>query len=70
MPQEGVVAEVLSALDSMEQDVTEWEAGFLDSVMKQSYPVTAKQRTVLVKMAEQYLDPCLAAELRGQERLF
>lgn len=64
------VREVLSALDTMEREVTEWEANFLESLWHQTFPLTAKQQVVLVKMAEEYLDPLLAAALRGQQRLF
>lgn len=70
MAHNATVQEVLTALDTMNQDVTDWEAKFLESVIKQRYPLTPKQMTVLVKMAEAYCDPLLAAELRGQQRLF
>jgi hypothetical protein len=70
MPQEPVIQEVLTALDTMDRAVTDWESTFLESVMRQTSPVTAKQRSVLVRMAERYLDAGLAAELRGQQRLF
>jgi hypothetical protein len=63
------VKEVLRALDTMDEEVTAWEAGFLESLMRQHFPPTPKQAAVLVKMAEQYCDPLLAAELRGQMRL-
>jgi hypothetical protein len=64
------IEEALKALDTMEQEVTTWEAGFLETLLKQQRPLSPKQLAVLVRMAEQYLDPCLAAELRGQQRLF
>lgn len=70
MQHDPLIQEVLTALDTMEQEVTDWEAKYLQSLLTQSYPLTTKQRSVLVRMAEQYLDPCLAAELRGQQRLF
>lgn len=70
MVHDHAVLEVLTALDQMDREVSDWESKFLDSLMKQSYPLTAKQRAVLVKMAEEYCDPLLAAELRGQQRLF
>jgi hypothetical protein len=70
MQHDPLIQEVLTTLDTMETEVTDWEARFLASVMEQGFPVTRKQREVLVKMAEDYLDPCLAAELRGQQRLF
>lgn len=70
MAHDVLITEVLTALDTMEHEVTDWEATFLASVMTQTYPMTPKQHAILVKMAEQYLDPCLAAELRGQQRLF
>jgi hypothetical protein len=64
------VQEVLTTLDTMEREVTDWECKFLESLMRQTYPLTSKQQAVLVKMAEEYCDPLLAAELRGQLRLF
>jgi hypothetical protein len=67
---DATMCEVLAALDQMDQEVTDWEAGFLETLLKQSRPLSSKQLAVLVKMAERYLDPCLAAELRGQQRLF
>lgn len=70
MAHDPVVQEVLTALDQMEREVTDWEAKFLESVMRQTYALTPKQRAVLVKLAEEYCDPLLAAELRGQQRLF
>jgi hypothetical protein len=70
MSHDPLIQEVLTALDTMPQSVTEWEANFLESLLTQSYPVTTKQRVVLVRMGDHYLDPCLAAELRGQQRLF
>lgn len=70
MTHDPVVQEVLTALDQIEREVTNWEAKFLDSLMRQTFPLTPKQRTVLVKLAEEYCDALLAAELRGQQRLF
>jgi len=70
MQQDATVQEVLAALDTMDREVTAWEANFLESVRGQTFPLTAKQRAVLVKLAEEYCDPLLAAELRGQQRLF
>ena len=67
---DATVQEVLTALDTMAQEVTEWEAGFLDNLLRQTYPLTSKQLGVLVRMAEHYCDPLLATELRGQQRLF
>jgi hypothetical protein len=64
--QDPLLQEVLTALDQMDQEVTEWEARFLESLLSQTSPCTGKQRAVLVRMAEEYLDPLLAAELRGR----
>ena len=69
MAQDPLVQEVLTALDTG-PEVTDWEATFLNSVMQQTYPLTPKQLAVVVRMAERYLDAGLAAELRGQQRLF
>jgi hypothetical protein len=70
MPHDATVQEVLTALDTTERELTDWECDFLESVIRQPYPLTVKQHAVLVKMAEEYCDPLLAAELRGQQRLF
>jgi hypothetical protein len=70
MPHDPLVQEILTALDTGAHDVTRWEADFLDSLLRQTYPLTPKQRHVLARMAERYLDPALAAELLGQQRLF
>jgi hypothetical protein len=70
MAHDATVLEVLTALDTMAAEVTDWESSFLESLLTQTYPLTAKQRAVLVRMAERYCDPLLAAELRGQQRLF
>ena len=69
-PDPHLIREVLTALDTMEREVTAWEAGFLESLMQQRTGLSPKQLAVLVQMAEEYLDPLLAAELRGQQRLF
>jgi hypothetical protein len=68
--QDPLIQEVLMALDQMETEVTTWEAGFIESLLSQTFPCTAKQRTVLIRMADRYLDPLLVAELYGQQRLF
>lgn len=67
-----LMQEVLTRLDRMERPVTDWEAEFLDSLLKrrEKRPLSPKQHAVLVRMVEQYLDATLAAELRGQQRLF
>jgi hypothetical protein len=63
------VKDVLRALDEGDFEVTDWEAHFLESVKSQRFPLSAKQLHVLETMADRYLDPLLAAELRGQQRL-
>ena len=68
--EDAIVQEVLAALDTMDEEVTQWESSFLESLLHQRFPLTAKQHAVLVRMAEAYLDPLLAGELRGQQRLF
>ena len=70
MTHDATVQEVLTALAMTERRLTNWEKGFLEHVMTQTYPLQPKQRAVLIKLAEEYLeDPLLAAELRGQLRL-
>ena len=68
---EPCIAEALHRLDTMDdKDVTDWEAGFLDTVMRGT-SWSPKQRAVLAKMCEKYLeDPLLAGEICGQQRLF
>lgn len=50
--------EMARALDGMEQDVTSWEADFLDSVLRQlqirGVPLTTKQADILEEMYERY----------------
>lgn len=47
---------LLRQLDADEDvTVTEWEADFLDSVFKQTYPLTAKQIVIADRMIDQYL---------------
>ena len=42
-------------LDNMDKDVTSWEAGLLDTVLKQGNWVSDKQARILLKMEEKYL---------------
>jgi hypothetical protein len=71
MPYDAMVLDVLKQLDEGDFDVSTWEAGFLDSLLRQTYPLKRKQREVLAQMCERYLPASgLAAELRGQQRLF
>jgi hypothetical protein len=70
MAHDPLVQRILTALDTHERAVTDWEASFLESLLRQTFPLTGKQRQVLARMAEQYLTPALAAELLGQQRLF
>ena len=53
--------EMVKELDGMERDVTEWEASFLDSVLKQlekKVPLSQKQIDVVRRMSEQYDIEC------------
>jgi hypothetical protein len=67
------LAEALQRLDAMERPVTDWEAAFLESGLRRlqaGQPFTAKQRLVVARMTEAYLeDAALAAEVCGQQRL-
>lgn len=50
--------EMAQALDSMERDVTSWEAGLLDSVLKRlraGHPLSPKQTASLEGMYQKYL---------------
>lgn len=49
--------ETAEALDGMEEDVTEWEAGFLDSILKQlraGRALSQKQIDTLCRMSDKY----------------
>jgi hypothetical protein len=53
--------ELLKELDEMENDVTEWESSFLDSVLKQlekKIPLSQKQIEIVRRMSEQYDVEC------------
>jgi hypothetical protein len=66
-----LVNEALTLLNRMPREVSDWKAAFLNNLLQQSYPLRPKQRAVLVRMLEQYIpESPLAAELRGQARLF
>jgi len=64
------VREVLTALATMPQAPTDWEAGFVQSLLRGRGVLSPTQLAVLQRMADRYVDPGLAAELRGQQRLF
>jgi hypothetical protein len=69
-----VLEEILHRLDTCEAEVTDFEAGVLDTCLRwqrQGRRITPKQRAIVVQMAEKYLPDgaTLAAELLGQERL-
>ena len=54
--------EVVLALDGLDEDVTSWEAGFLDSAIKrlrdQKLPLTPPMLAVLKSMCEKYGVDC------------
>ena len=55
----------------MDEEVTQWESSFLESLLHQRFPLTAKQHAVLVRVAKVCcLTHCWREELRGQQRLF
>jgi len=64
------VQKVIQTLDGLPTEVTDFEAGVLQTVLSQGYPPTPRQLGVLVAMAEHYLGEDMAAELRGQARRF
>jgi hypothetical protein len=70
MTENATIQEVLTALETQPRTLTPWEAGFLANVKRQTFPLRPLQFAKLVELAEEYLDPLLAAELRGQQRLF
>jgi hypothetical protein len=64
------IEEALKRLDTLERELTTYECDFLDSVMRGA-SWTDNQRRVLAHMCENWLgDVALAAEIRGQQRLF
>lgn len=66
---EPCIAEALQRLDTMKQEVTNFEADFLNDGMR-GVVWTEGRRRVLAKMCEDWLgDLTLAAEIRGQQRL-
>lgn len=69
MTRRPIEQEAIDTIDAMERAVTDWEANFLESIKRHSYPLSPKQLRSLVQMAEKYLSTTIAAELRGQQRL-
>lgn len=70
--QDLALLEALQRLDSMSRAVSEWEATFLDSMLRQvkaGRPVSQKQRAVVQRMCAEYLSAEAAAEVAGQQRL-
>jgi hypothetical protein len=68
---EPCIAEALQRIDTMQHDVTRWEANWLDSVMRGAFWTDGQRRT-LAQLCERYLaddGTRLAAEIRGQQRL-
>lgn len=57
-------------LDAGTFEVTDWEAGFLHTLLRWRGALTPKQLAILTQMTERYLGLEAAAELRGQLRLF
>jgi hypothetical protein len=70
MTENATIQEVLTALDTQPRTLSTWEATFLESLKRQTFPLSPRQFAKLVELAEEYCDPLLAAELRGQQRLF
>jgi hypothetical protein len=66
MPHDTLVHDALRQLDEMDRAVTGWEADFLNAVLQQGYPLTLRQRAVVVQMADKYLPAAMAHELRQQ----
>ena len=72
MGEETLLQDILRRLDTMAQEPTDFEAGVLETCLRQRTWASAKQRRIVRRMAERYLPDsvALAAELAGQERLF
>ena len=63
--------DVIEALDQGPYDVSNWEAEFLETLIRYGKEprISQKQRAVLVRMAQQYLPDWMVAEWMGQERI-
>ena len=61
--------ELLQALDRCAQEVSRWEAGFLDSMLRrgEGYWPRPGQRGVMREMAERYLDPQVWGEWKRSQ---
>ena len=59
----------VQALEALEREMTDWEAGFLDTCRRWRGTYTAKQQAVIVRLCERYARFDLAAECLGQTRL-
>ena len=62
--------DLVKKIDRSDKTVTDWEAGFLESLLRSRKPPTPRQLAVLTRLVEKYLGAELAAELHGQQRLF
>jgi len=64
--------DLLQELDNVAIPLTDWEIDFLESTLRhgERWRATPKQRVVLHRMADKYLDPALVAEWLSQQRLF
>ena len=67
--------DILVLLDGCHQEVSNFEAEILETLLKRwpHWPAhwpTPRQRAVLRHMADKYLDPHAVAEWLGQQRLF
>ena len=69
MPSADPYRSALEALDRLEEELSDWEAGFLETCLKWRGTYTAKQQAVIVKLCERYARFDLAAECLGQTRL-
>ena len=63
--------ELLQRLDEQTHQVTDWEVEFLEGMLRrgENYQPSPKQKTVMMRMGEKYLDASTVAEWLGQERL-
>ena len=64
-------ADIIEAIDQGSCTVTDWEAEFLETLVRYgpSPSLSPKQRAVLTRMAEKYLPLWMVAEWLGQQRL-
>lgn len=61
------------AIDQTPREVSDWEAGFLDSILRRGplgcRTLSPKQQAKLCELGDRYLSPTVMAEFHGQQVL-